>query len=266
MFRTSDGRQFEELNAPPNTHCCHGLLSAANRLFFLSFPLKTHDWQQHNVIFELVCAALPGDEVEWKMLKNSRCPVPRRYPAFFAQPGQSSLVLAGGHDFDTCLPVVSEYCLRTMSWLNASTWPALPTPVEQQDAVVIGSLVHLLGGVSVSQQDVSPSSLVLSSEYVHGAPQWRTDLVPGTPYGACGGGQIFGALVAAGGHMSTRKQAGVYLLDTADNAWLPLPSLQVPRSALSLVAFRGDLFAIGGSNRNGRWTSTVERLALSNCF
>ena len=256
----------ERLTAPPDTDYCAGILSHNDRLFFVSDPTRARDPDEHPVLFQLEeISAGNGTHRQgqgtWRRLRNARCPLRQRFPAFFGM--GDSLVIVGGKNHNS-LTTVTEYNLLSCDWNTNTRWPPLRTAAQQQQPVVLNSYTHLFGGLVMSGSTVTKRiDSVVSLEMKTGRPSgdWSERVFPTTPNACSEACRLFQTVVLAGGKRSENFHPGVFVLDSTERQWLQLPSLRTARTQTSLVVYRGSLYAIGGGGAKG-WLPTVERLDL----
>ena len=272
VFRVADQNfeNAEKLNAPPDGNRCFGLISHNHCLYYLSNPTLEHDPDLHSVIFQLDEATEPSTtdqhsqkSLTWRRLQNGRCPLKQLLPACFG--AGASLVLAGGQALNKSVTLVTEYDLLSEDWCTPSTWPSLPKAAQQQNAVVLGNGVHLIGGATKSGSEARWTTSIYSIKIErNGRPSsdWREGDLPSPPNSGSGACRLFQTVIVAGGDREGQLHPGVHVLDPDTRKWLSLPLLETARTQPSVVLFQGCLFVIGGKDGR-RWCSTIERLALS---
>ena len=274
VFRVAEQNfeNAEKLNAPPDGNRCFGLISHNHCLYYLSKPPVEHDPDEHTILFQLDEATEPSTTdhhsqkpLTWRRLRNGRCPLKQLVPACFGV--GASLVLAGGYALEKSLTLVTEYDLLSEDWCTPSTWPSLPKAAQQQQPVVLGNDIHLVGGVTRFGSEIRRATSTRSINIERdGRPSgdWREGDLPSPPNQVSGACRLFQTVIVAGGRRGDHVLPGVHVLDPDTREWLPLPSVETARQQPSVVIFQGCLFVIGGADTS-RWLSqpTIERLSLS---
>ena len=263
-------KSAEKLNAPPDSYQCNGLISQNHSLYYVSQPPAEHDPDEHTILFQLDEATEPSrtdqhsqKSLTWRRLQNGQCPLKQLFPACFGV--GASLVLAGGYALDKSLTLVTEYDLLSEDWCTPSTWPSLPKAAQQQQPVVLGNDIHLIGGVIRFGSEIRRTTSTHSIRIERNgrlSGEWREADLPSPPSGGSGACRLFQTVIVAGGRREDQVHPGVHVLDPDTRKWLPLPPLKTSRTQPSVVFFQGCLFVIGGGD-GSIWLSTVERLALS---
>ena len=160
---------------------------------------------------------------------------------------------------------VQEYSLSTAHWREPADWPDLPEPRQQQHPVAVSNAVHLLGGGISENKTFKADSTVFTMEVEndHHCGPWKIGTLKRSPHPSPGACQVFNTVTVAGGSVSGQRKSDVYVWDAKSREWLRLPGLVLPRTQTSLVYFKGNLLALGGSPEPGHWTSSVEALSTT---
>ena len=272
LLRTNDLNTWQRLSTPQHAAFCHGMVSHQHQLFLLLRLDEDQDLDLHPVLFRLstsdavqdrAAAAQPTSAFVWQRLLNGRTPTQTHAPALFGW--GHSLVLVGGRCQGESLSKVSEYSLSAGCWLEATDWPCLPQARQLQHPVILGSTIHLLGGACYEKSLLVGKKPVFSLNVNSGRRRqpWQTGVIKQSPYTFHGACRLFGTVVIAGGISSRQKQVGTFVWDTVSQQWLRLPDLTVPRTQASLVYYKGDLLAFGGSEKIGQFNSSVESFSIA---
>ena len=273
MLKTVDLRDWASFDPPPNSHECRGLSSNGEHLYFLSaLKIPNDDPNEEIAAYQLADQLCEGEGVpQWEELTGSICASGRHVPAFVALRDQLVL-LHGTSDFDL---QIKEYCLRSPQpkWQPPRAAPDPLRAPQHQHPVLIGDRLLLFGGVTKNTKDqFRGHQCVLGITVVDGRLSPNSadvnNLLP-TPYPACGACSLLGTVaVAGGGTTATKKYSDkVYVHDRASQDWVPLPPLKHARGSVSLIYFKGQLFAFGGTNcklfkRDGNWGAVAEQLSI----
>ena len=277
MLKTADLRDWASFDPPPNSHECRGLSSNGQHLYFLSaLKIPDDDPNEEIAAYQLADQLCEREGVpQWEELSGSICASERHIPAFIALRHQ--LVLLHG----TCTSglQIKEYCLQSPQ----PDWQPLRTAsdshfesllaTQHQHPVRIGDRLLLFGGVAeICKGQFRGNEYVLGVRLEGGrlSPN-SADVInlPTTPYPACGACSLFGTVAVAGGGASATKKYSdkVYVHDRASRCWVPLPPLNHARGLVSLIYFKGQLLAFGGSNRKlfkrgEDWAAVAEQLSI----
>jgi Kelch motif protein len=140
-------------------------------------------------------------------------------------------------------------------------WRMLPGPTPRQHlaAAAAGGRIYAIAG-RIAGADTNVDTV---ESWAPGEQRWRRENpVPEARSGT--GAATIGNLVVSVGSESPQGTSGAaYALDVRTGDWRPLPDLPTPRHGLGVVAFRGDVLAIGGGPQPGLTvTSANERLTL----
>ena len=171
VIRSSDLVTWQRLEAPSGNSFCHGMVSLAQSLYFLT----RHKDEENTRLYRLADSYRCSSETSpWIQLKPA-CPSVQWVPAI-AGVGHR-IITAGGQDQNNSTTTVMEYNLEKHCWSTAGL-PALPEPAQQQSAVILDDHLHLLGGLHFGndgQVSDSQSASVNSIEIKAGtlSGDWR---------------------------------------------------------------------------------------------
>ena len=172
-------------------------------------------------------------------------------PAAVAVNGQ--LVVTGGFRGSTNEPsaAVHLYDVSRHAWRTGAPMPA---PRGGHAAVVLGGLVHVIGGgndvSTISDHSVYDPT---ADKWTSAAPLPRAE---GSPAAVVLGGKLY----AIGGRSGYDDYGAVYVYDPAKDAWTTAPSIP-PRGTAGAAVYRGSIYVFGGeSQKRFRTLGDVYRL------
>jgi Kelch motif protein len=140
-------------------------------------------------------------------------------------------------------------------------WRLLPGPTPRQHlaAAAAGGRIYAIAG-RIAGADTNVDTV---ESWAPGEPRWRRERPVPEARSGTGAATIGNVVVSVGSESPAGTSSAAYALDIRTGEWSRLPDLPTPRHGLGVVAFRGEVLAIGGGPQPGLTvTGANERLAI----
>jgi len=157
--------------------------------------------------------------------------------------------------------------------LNKGAWvrgPNMPAPRQDAAAVVLADRVYVIGGFGANAQQMD-TTLVWEPQVVPGQTEDPTEQHAGSHFGswqyaapipepvdhaaaAAWGDYIY----VAGGRIEDLVSNKFWRYDAANDTWVEMPSMPVPRYGATMQAYDDKLYVIGGAVSHGNDERSIE--------
>ncbi|HKC18978.1 MAG TPA: kelch repeat-containing protein [Candidatus Dormibacteraeota bacterium] len=115
----------------------------------------------------------------------------------------------------------------------------MPVPIEETAAAVAGTNLYVMGGFNAA-------GVSLDTTYVFDGTGWHAGPRLPLPLDHPSASSLDGRVYIAGGHSNGLDSARMFRLD--GDHWTELAPMHYARGGHALIAFQGELYAVGGNN------------------
>lgn len=156
--------------------------------------------------------------------------------------------------------------------LNRGTWshgPDLPSPRQDAAAAVLAGRIYLIGGYGPHDSQMN-TTLVWEPEIAQEEPgttiqqagvrmgAWTYAAPIPEPVDHAAAAALGGFVYVAGGRIENLVTNKVWRYDVANDIWVEVPSMPIPRYGATMQAVEGKLYLIGGAVAHGNDATSME--------